>query len=156
MWRQVHFFHSQPRLCWIPGVQNEVFPCFTIGKLAGALTYHHTSSVRKGGGEVGFWGQAVLFHCWHFYYAVLCNAVGKIAKADSLGRFYKGPYQLPSLMASFISSCPEDLPCPQGSLLGITLITSLVSYFSIWQASYFPVYPFLRWYGSFFQNTFFF
>lgn len=127
IWRQKHFFHTQPKLCPTPGVQNEVLPCFTAGKLTGALTYHCASWFRKRG--VGVWRQAVLFHYWRFYCTVLCNAVGKAAKADSLGRFYKGPHQLPSLIVSLISPCPDVLPCPRGRLLGIKLIGLLVCYF---------------------------
>lgn len=122
IWRLELFFRLQPALCQNPGVQNEGFPCFNMGKLTGALTYHRSSWFRKGGegAVVVVWRQAVLFHCWHFYCAVLCNAVGKAAKADSLGRFCMGPHQLHSLIASLTSPCPEVVPCPQGSLLGIT------------------------------------
>lgn len=122
IWRLELFFRLQPALCQNPGVQNEGFPCFNMGKLTGALTCHHSSWFRKGGegAVVVVWRQAVLFHCRHFYCAVLRNAVGKAAKADSLGRFCMGPHQLHSLIASLTSSCPEVVPCPQGSLLGIT------------------------------------
>lgn len=128
IWKQELLFCLHPALCWTPGVSNEGFPCFTMGKLTGALTYRHTTWFRGGGaGEVVVVGrrQAVLFHCRHFYCA-MCNAVGKAAKADSLGRFCMGPHQLPSLTASLASPCPEVPPCPQGSQFGNN--TSLCSF----------------------------